>query len=165
MSPSFPPPSVICQWLISPSISYLPGVGSCCCQLKADVICVYLVMYNPFSFLKKKKKKLNPPVHTLFSLSLFLSRGWCTTDAEIQGCLLRMVVAFLLACENFLENVRQFIPCLRFTYLFIFEVGISSLTLTSLFRPESVHCGRMFPDKLRVSLFPDRFPQYARSAA
>ena len=42
-------------------------------------------------------------------------------------------------------------------------------TLIPLFRPGSVHsglassddCDRVFPDKLRVSSLPDRFPHYA----
>ena len=46
-------------------------------------------------------------------------------------------------------------------------------TLIPLFRPGSVlnfsanwdDFGRLFPDKLRVSSFPDRFPPYARTAA
>ena len=50
---------------------------------------------------------------------------------------------------------------------------ISSRTLLPLFRPGSVHSGsaswnhfgRLFPDELRVSSFPDRFPHYAWTAA
>ena len=50
---------------------------------------------------------------------------------------------------------------------------ISSSTLIPLFRPGSVHigsaswydCDRVFPDELRVSSFPDRFPHYAWTAA
>ena len=69
------------------------------------------------------------------------------------------------------ENVRQVIPRQRF--FFFFEVEISSRTLISLFMPGSVHsgsvswddCGRIFPDKLRVSSFPDRFPHFAWTAA
>ena len=53
------------------------------------------------------------------------------------------------------------------------KVEISSRTLISLFRPASVHsgsascddCDRVFPDELRVSSFPDRFPHYAQTAA
>ena len=56
---------------------------------------------------------------------------------------------------------------------FSFKVEISSRTLIPLFRSGSVHsgstswdhCGRMFPDRLRVSSFPDRFPHYAWTAA
>ena len=50
---------------------------------------------------------------------------------------------------------------------------VSLRTLIPLFRPGSVHsgyaswddCDRVFPDDLRVSLFPDRFPHYAWTAA
>ena len=54
-----------------------------------------------------------------------------------------------------------------------FKSEISSRTLIPLFMPGSVHsgaassddCGRVFPDKLRVSSFPNRFPHYAYTAA
>ena len=50
--------------------------------------------------------------------------------------------------------------------LFSSSVEISSRTLIPFFMPGSVHsgstswydCGRVFPDELRVSSFPDRFP-------
>ena len=56
---------------------------------------------------------------------------------------------------------------------FFFKVEISSRTLIPLFRPGSVHsgsasrddCDRVFPDELRVSSFPDRFPHNAWTAA
>ena len=52
------------------------------------------------------------------------------------------------------------------------KAEISSRTLITLFRPGSVHrglaswddCGRVFPDELHVSSFPDRFPDYAWTA-
>ena len=73
---------------------------------------------------------------------------------------------------GFWENVRQFIPCLCFKKHFVFvfiKVDISLCKLIPLFRPGSVHRGsaswdnfdRVFSDKLRVSLFPDRFPHSA----
>ena len=73
--------------------------------------------------------------------------------------------------QGFGENVWPFIPCLPF--FFFFKVEISLRTLIPLFRPGSVHsgsaswddCGQVFPDKLRTSSFPDKFPHYARSAA
>ena len=63
-------------------------------------------------------------------------------------------------------------PACAFRFCF-FEVEISSRTLIPLFAPGSVHSGsaswddggRMFPDKLRVSSFPDKFPHYAWTAA
>ena len=53
-----------------------------------------------------------------------------------------------------------------------FKVENSSSTLIPLFMTGSVHsgsanwddCGRIFPDKLRVSSFPDMFPHYAWTA-
>ena len=58
-------------------------------------------------------------------------------------------------------------------YNFFFKVEISLRKLVPLFTPGLVHsgsaslddCGRMFPDKLRVSSFPDRFAHYAWTAA
>ena len=56
-----------------------------------------------------------------------------------------------------------------FFLFFFFEVEISLCTLIPLFAPELVHsgstswddCNRVFPDELRVSSFPDRFPHHA----
>ena len=78
---------------------------------------------------------------------------------QIMAAPLHRNGGFFHACEDLGENVRQFIPRLG--------------TLIPLFMPGSIHsgsasrddCGRMFPDKLRVSSFPDRFPQYAWTAA
>ena len=58
------------------------------------------------------------------------------------------------------------------SFFFFFEVEISSLTLIPLYRPGSVHsgsassddCGRVFPDKLRVSSVPDTLLHYALTA-
>ena len=63
-------------------------------------------------------------------------------------------------------------PACAFFFFFFFKVEISLRTLIPLFRPGSVHrgsasldnCGRMFPDKLHASSFPDRFPHYAWTA-
>ena len=70
--------------------------------------------------------------------------------------------------QGFGENVWQFIPCLCSFFSFFFLVEISSHTLIPLYRPGSVHsgsaswddCEQVFPDDLRVSLFPDSFPHY-----
>ena len=60
-----------------------------------------------------------------------------------------------------------------FSSFFFFTVKIRSCTLNPLFRLGSIHsgsaswddCGRVFPDELHVSSFPDRFPHYACTAA
>ena len=92
--------------------------------------------------------------------------SWNSTCYVAAGGLYR-------ACdEDFGENVRPFIPRLLF-FFFFFDVEISSRTLIPLFVPGLVNsglascddCGRMFPDKLRVSSFLDRFPHYAWTAA
>ena len=77
-----------------------------------------------------------------------------------------------LACEDFVRMFDHSILACDFLF-FIFEVEISSRTLIPLFWPGSVHSssmnrdniGQMFPGKLRVSSFPDRFPHYAWTAA
>ena len=69
---------------------------------------------------------------------------------------------FFLACEDLVRMFDHLFYANALFYLFIVEVETSSPTLIPLFRPESVHsglaslddCGRMFPDKLRVSSFP-----------
>ena len=65
----------------------------------------------------------------------------------------------------------SFLACAFFVV--VGKVEISSRTLIPLYMPGSVHsgsagcddCGRMFPDKLRVSSFPERFSHYAWTAA
>ena len=76
---------------------------------------------------------------------------------------------FFLARKNFEKMFDNLFP----NCAFFFKVKMSSCTLIPLFRPVSVHsgsaswddCGRMFSDKLCVSLFPDRFPYYACTVA
>ena len=72
-----------------------------------------------------------------------------------------------LACEDLGEcSIIHSPPALFF---FFFEVGISLRTLIPLFTQGLDHsgsaswdnCNRVFPDELRVSSFPDRFPHYA----
>ena len=78
---------------------------------------------------------------------------------------------FLLACEDLGRMFDNSFP--SFDFFFFFKVEIRSRTLIPLFRPGSVHSGsaslddrgRVFPDELRVSSFPDRFPYSACSAA
>ena len=61
----------------------------------------------------------------------------------------------------------------RLRFFFFFWVEISSRKLIPQFRPGSVHsgsascddCDRVFPDKLRVSSFPDRFLHSAWTTA
>ena len=81
--------------------------------------------------------------------------------------------------RGFWENIRHFIPRIRFflmfifIFIFFFKVEISSRTLIPLFRSESVNggsassddCDLVFPDELHVSSFPDRSPDYAWTAA
>ena len=72
---------------------------------------------------------------------------------------------------GFGENVQVFISCL--CLFFFFKVEISARTFIPLFMPGSVHSGSasrddsggMFPDKLCVSSFLDRFPHYVWTAA
>ena len=69
---------------------------------------------------------------------------------------------FILTGEDFGRMFDHLLP----TCIFFFEVEISSRTLIPLFMPGSVHsgsvswddCGRIYPDKLHMSLFLDRFP-------
>ena len=67
--------------------------------------------------------------------------------------------------RGFWENDNSFPAC-----TFFFKVEIRSHTVIPLFRPGSVHsgsaswdkCGRVFPDELRVSSFPDRFQRHSQ---
>ena len=101
---------------------------------------------------------------------------WTPARGKSRGCLRIWWRWWWLFARvwGFWENIWPFIPCLHFfSFFFFFEVEISSCTLIPLFMPGSVHsgsvswddCGRMFPDKFRVSSFPDRFPHYAWTAS
>ena len=66
---------------------------------------------------------------------------------------------------------RKFDHSIPVQRAFFLLVEISSRTLIPISMAGSVHsgsaslddCDRMFPDKLRVSSFPDRFQNYART--
>ena len=80
---------------------------------------------------------------------------------------------FILACKDFGRMFDPSCPACSFFFSSFFKVEISWLSLIPLFMPGSVHsgltswddCGWMFPDKLHVSLFLDRFPHNAWTAA
>ena len=86
------------------------------------------------------------------------------SEDQPQICIDHIVV--FLACKDF---GRMFDHSFTACAFYFFEVEISSRTLIRLFIPGSAHsgsanwdnCGRGFPDKLRVSSFPDRYPHYA----
>ena len=94
---------------------------------------------------------------------------WTTKSLAATFCVL---VAFSWLVRIWGE-CSTFHSRLHFFFIFFFKVKISLRTLIPLFRPGSVQsglancddCGWMFLDKLRVSLFPDRFPHYAWTAA
>ena len=83
-----------------------------------------------------------------------------------------VVVAFSSLARILGECSTIHSPLALFFFSF-FKLDFSSCTLIPLFMPGSVHsgsvtwddCGRIFPDKLRASSFPDRFPRYAWTAA
>ena len=80
-------------------------------------------------------------------------------------------VRLFLAWKDFGRLFDHSFPTCAF--FFFFKVEISLGTPLQLFMPGSVHsgsasshvCGRVFPDMLRVSSFPDRFPHHAWTAA
>ena len=75
-----------------------------------------------------------------------------------------------LVCDDFGKMFDNLFHTCAF---FFFKAEISSCTPIPLFRPGSVHsgsvnwddCDWVFPDKLCVRLLPDRFPNYAWTAA
>ena len=79
---------------------------------------------------------------------------------------------------RFWKNFRQFISRMHldffsFIFFFFWKWRLCCAHLIPLFRPGSVNsgsasrddCRRVFPDELRVSSFPDRFPHYACTVA
>ena len=71
---------------------------------------------------------------------------WCWLFPRVRG--------FWVECSTIHSPPALF-------FFFFFKVEISSHTLIPVFRPGSVHSGWVFPDELRVSSFPDRFPHTA----
>ena len=77
---------------------------------------------------------------------------------------------FFFACEDLGRMLDHLFPTCAFLCVC---VEISSCTLIPLFMPGSIHsgsaswddCSRMFPDKLHVSSFLDRFQHYVWTAA
>ena len=77
---------------------------------------------------------------------------------------------FFLACKDFGRMFSLSFPACTF---FFFFLEISLRSLIPLFRPGSVHsgsaswgdCDQVFPDELRMSSFPNRFPHSAWTAA
>ena len=77
---------------------------------------------------------------------------------------------FVLVCEDLGRMFDNLFPAYAF---FFFKVEISSRTLIPILRPGSVHsgsasrgdCDWVFPDDLRLSYFPDRFPHSAWTGA
>ena len=111
---------------------------------------------------------------------------YCTIISVPVERNVKAIAVGLLCCGGFfprlrgyVENVRLFIHRLPFflsfffLFFFFFKLEISSRTLIPHFKPRSVHsgsasrddCSRVFPDKLCVSSFTDRFPHYAWTAA
>ena len=102
-----------------------------------------------------------------FATSIFIgSRLSSKTRCCSRGGGFSSLERILRECSTILS------PPVLFLLLF-FKVEISSRTLIPLLRPGPVHsgsaswddCGRMFPDKLRVSSFHDRFQHNAWTAA
>ena len=80
---------------------------------------------------------------------------------------------FFFACEGLGRIFDHSFSACAFFVLFFVLMEISSRALIPLFKPGSVHsgsvswddCGQTFPDKLRVSSFPDTSSHYAWTAA
>ena len=103
---------------------------------------------------------------------IYKTRQHYALPVQIMVVVLVVVVAFSSPAKILGEwSTIHFPPALFF--FFFFQVKISSRTLIPLFRLGSVHsgwarrdeCDRVFPDELRVSSFPDKFPGNAWTAA
>ena len=108
-------------------------------------------------------------VDTWYSYNIVSNYMNFKTGGGGGGC-----VGFSLPCEDFLRTFDNFFSAWAFLGVFFFKVKISSHTLAPLFRPGSVHsgsaswdwddCGWVFPVKLCVSSFLDRFSHCAWTA-
>ena len=131
----------------------------CLCFLLVNTA---IFSFASFSFFLQNLKKWKT---CFFATTVLFTFGW-------EGMLypnMVVVVAFSLLVRILGEcSTFHFLPV-----LFFFEVEISLCTLIPLFMLGSVHsssanwddCGQMFPDKLCISSFPDRFSHDAWTAA
>ena len=111
-----------------------------------------------FSILRIKEKHKEP------FLPFVTALWWC------WWLLFPSLVRILAECSN-VHSQPAFLLLLFFLSFFL-EVEINSRTLIPLFMSGSVHSGpescddrgRMFPDKLRMISFPDRFLHYTWTA-
>ena len=133
---------------------WLKGNNLFCTSLLADVVSLGM------TFLRRRR------------VDILLCLRWKSLASSQAAQNHFFVVDFFLAREDFWRMFEHSFPAFAFLFLY-FEVEISSRTLTPLFLPGSVHSGstgwddrgRMFPDKVRVSSFPDKFPHCAWTAA
>ena len=111
--------------------------------------CLWILFFNPWKTRQDLEVMCDPLA--FWSLTVPLWRQF-----SIYG--------FFLACKDFGGRFDDSLPTLFFCFVKkkYVQVVISSLTPISLSKPGSVHsgsaswdnCGWVFPDELRVSLFP-----------
>ena len=126
----------------------------------------YSIHYTRHQTLHKMRQALKPSFVIQvgnISNSVFAMKGQTCWNGGGGG--------FFLECEDVGRLFDNSFP--TWACLLLLLGGVRSRTLIPLFRPRSVHsgsasrddCGLVFPDKLRVSSFPDRFPLYAWTVA
>ena len=109
----------------------------------------------------------------LFLFSCILNITISPLLSLILLLLLLLVVVALSSLARILGERSTIHSPTALFFPFFFKVEVRSCTLIPLFRPGSVrsgseswdNCDCEFPDKLHVSLCPDKFPHYAWTAA
>ena len=117
------------------------------------------------------------PLYVYWPLNMCSLLSVCVLSS-IRGCSPVPGGAVAVASSSFARILWECLtihsPPVHCCFLCVFfKVEISSRTLIPLFTPRSVHsgsaswddCGWLFADELYVSLFPDRFPHHAWTAA
>ena len=108
----------------------------------------------------------SPPALYFIYLFIYLFHFGRMFDHLFPVCALFYLFIYFILGECLTIHFQPPLCFILFIHFIYFEVEIRSRPLILLFMPGSVHsgsascddCCRMFPDKLRVSSFPDRFP-------
>ena len=117
------------------------------------------------AYVREKKTHFTHKLSHEDNVIIMLQTSASTWDWPFRNITLSFMMAFSSLARNFGQCLTIDSPPVPF----FFKVENSLRTLNPLFMPESVHSGsaiwddwgRMFPDKLCVSSFPDWFPYYA----
>ena len=126
-----------------------------------------LSLLSQFNWKKKRKKDSQNQAVAWINCTSYVLVTW----SAFWGCHNRAGEGFSLLCEDLGRMFHNLFPAGAFFFFLTMEISLR--TLIPIFMPQSVHsgslswddCGLLFPDKLIVSSFLERFPHYAWTVA